>query len=184
MYRKSRLLTWSRFLMLGAGFSCLLSCQPQSPTSETKAKYFDIKGYFEKEAQQLQQKNPAIQKQVEVDGEKEEKTLQIAEWHNELQLFIASDINKPAWKEAYHIDSLSDGVLYTAKDSTYKTQKMQILWDQMQTPVRFEIHNRNQNMLYTSEERLIYEPENGYEIQKNQDIRWISSKKYLIKGTF
>jgi hypothetical protein len=172
------------FILLGIG-SLFYACSPSITPMETQDHhYFDIKGFFESEIRQLKAKNPEVLKEVSVDGEREIKTLKIKDWDKELQSFISSDINKPAWKTMYRIDSTTQGVTYTALDSTYKTLSIQIAWDQAKHPISLQIHNRNQNMLYKSEEWLKYEPEAQYEILKSQEIRWISSKRFEIKTIF
>ena len=162
----------------------LISCSnPATSTSETVV-FFDIQGYFEGEAKRLTTENLPISKRVVANGHSEHKTINIKDWNEELQLFIASDINKPAWKDSYVVEKSENSISYLAKEASYKTQSIHIKLDSNSNPTSIKIKNQNKNMLYSSEESLNYSPNHEFEIIKTQQIRWMDAKSYHIKGQF
>ena len=74
----------------------------------------------------LNKLNTAVLKTVTDNGATESKKVKIDNWGRELDLFIASDINKPAWKDSYTITGDSDLILYKAKDQELKMREMVI----------------------------------------------------------
>ena len=43
---------------------------------------------------------------------------------------------------------------------------------------------KNENILYSSTDSLIYFPDSLYQVRKQQNIRFLSDRNYLIKGMF
>src|ERR1700688_2857367 len=88
----------------GILFVALLpGCQPGVKETGAALTYFDLKGYFKKNAAQFSLHNRPVFKTVVHNGITESKKIQIDNWERELSLFIGSDINKPAWKDSYQI---------------------------------------------------------------------------------
>ena len=73
--------------------------------SNEPAIFFDLKAFFQKEKVRLKKLN-AFKKTVSINGVSEEKALTTLDFDNELSIFIASDINRPAWSDKYKVDSL------------------------------------------------------------------------------
>lgn len=70
------------------------------------AGYFDAPALLDAQIKQLEQQRPALEKQAQLrDGKAE--TVQIAQpnWADELQLFYQADINKPALRGAYQVQT-------------------------------------------------------------------------------
>lgn len=159
----------------------LASCGKEN--QETSKQYFDIKGYFSKEAERLQKENPVISKTVVQNEQPEVRSLKIDNWKTELELFAASDINKPAWKNSYHVISRGNIKQYISKDKQLKTNKISIV-SSGGVIKHISISNASQNMLYSSNEQLDYYPDSLYSIKKRQTVRIIGTNSYSIFAIF
>ena len=165
------------FLLAVAG------CRPAVKNDKLQTKYFDIKKYFSAEAARLTKQYPRILKTVSYNGQQETKQINIKHWQQELNLFIESDINKPAWRNSYAIVTTDTGITYTTVDTTLHTQQISItLKDKKVTGIH--IINLTQNMLYQTKENLFYHPDSIYTIKKYQTVKLLGSNDYQITGKF
>jgi hypothetical protein len=120
-------------------------------------------------------------KEVNHNGKTEKKTLQITDWKQELDLFISSDINKPAWKKSYAIEKNGNVTTYTALDTTLKVRKIRLERNGKKISA-FEISSRVNNEIYTSAETLNYYPDSLYTIEKEQNVKGLGNNTYKIEG--
>ncbi|MFD2162888.1 hypothetical protein ACFSJU_10835 [Paradesertivirga mongoliensis] len=162
-------------------FVFLASCGNEN--KETSKQYFDIKGYFSKEVKKLQKQNPVISKTVLQNGQSEARSIMLDNWEAELELFSASDINKPAWKNSYQVINTGNIKEYISKDKQLKTRKISIE-SYRGTIKHITILNASQNMLYSSEEQLDYYPDSLYSIKKRQTVRIMGTNSYSIFARF
>ena len=162
---------------------CLSACRPGVEESSAALKYFDLKGFLVKDTARLKKLYHQVDKTVTYNGTSESKTVKVDNWGQELDLFIRSDINKPAWKNSYNVIANNDFILYKAKEPELQMREMLIKLDQ-QAVKWILIYNRDQNILYKTEEKLTYYPDSLYLIEKNQKVRlMIAANKYFrIKG--
>jgi hypothetical protein len=66
-----------------------------------------MKSFLDAQTQDLTRRKPAVEKRVKLRGGQIETTrVPEVEWDNELQIFYQTDINKPALRGAYQIDSV------------------------------------------------------------------------------
>ncbi|MFA6946689.1 MAG: hypothetical protein WC220_12390 [Pedobacter sp.] len=147
-----------------------------------KAKYLDIKGFFEAEIERLSHQKALVNKSVRQNEVYEVKTGLTVDWNNELSLFIASDINKPAWRDSYTIRENDNSVSYLAIDTSLRTRSVLIKKGHNGRPVYFRIKNITLNNLYESSEELTYVPDSVYSIDKNQKVRFMGKNSYQIRG--
>lgn len=166
-----------------------LSCDPDnsSTSSQTNVEsvvYFDLESYFKNEIAKLENQDQLISKTVIADHESEEKKVKIKDWNRELALFIQSDINKDAWKGSYRVDSNTNHVKYTSIDPSLRTKSISIVKDINGQIKGLEIENKQDNMLYQTEERLYYYPDSLYQIERSQKIRIVGEHVYKITGVF
>lgn len=162
----------------------LAACQGKKDFTNTEKTYFDIEGYFKKEALRLQQQNPKVEKRVSQNDETEEKEIKVTNWETELDLFTKSDINKPAWKNSYKILKHENQIEYISTDTSLKTRKVQIGFSSEGTVKHISIVNKISNPLYTSTEQLNYFPDSIYSINKDQDVQVIGKNTYQIVAKF
>lgn len=143
--------------------------------------YFDLKGYFTRLADKLNQQNPQIYKTVSKNNSAESKSIKIPNWKEEFALFINADINKAAWKDSYSKDSTASKIVYTTKDPDLKTQKILINLKDGK-PTRFYIETKVSNLLYQTSEKLAFFPDSLYEIEKSQKVIFLGNNNYEIIG--
>jgi hypothetical protein len=160
----------------------LFSCnQRKEAEANTDLLYFDVKGYFEKEINRLQKLNPDVNKKVSINGAAENKTAKIADWTKELAIFVNADINKTSWKGSFKIKEQNGVDSYTSDNKKIPIKKVSITW-KGQKAGKIEIIIDNKNILYRSLDTLTYYPDSLYSIKKQQKIRLLNEKKYLIVG--
>lgn len=162
---------------------CLCSCVKREYKSAGTLLYFDLKGYFEKEANRLQKKTPSVSKQVFTKGEAEKKTVKITSWKEELAVFEAADINKASWRGEFVIKQMDNGVSYTTGNEKIPVKKLEVLKTGNQI-TSIKIYKSSENRLYTATDTLIYYPDSVYMVQSAQKIRLLEPKVYHVIGTF
>lgn len=171
MYRKLSIL-----------FLIFISSCSNPEEMKTKTAFFDIEGFFETEVKRLTNKKSTVNKSVRQNEQSEIKKNLSVDWNNELALFIASDINKPAWKDSYTIRGDSVHFSYVAIDKNLRTISVEIKKDLQGRPVFFKIKNMTRSKLYESSEELTYIPDSIYTINKNQSVRFLGKNTYQISG--
>ncbi|MDP9079081.1 MAG: hypothetical protein M3O71_16765 [Bacteroidota bacterium] len=156
-----------------------IACRPD--VKDTGNKYFDIKGYFTSDTLRLKKLNKLVTKTVTHNGVTETKKVKIANWGQELDMFISADINKPAWKNSYTVFNSDNVLLYKAKDDDLKVREVMIKLDKQKVKWML-IFTRTQNILYKTTERLSYFPDSLYLIQKDQHVKLMGNNHYVIQG--
>lgn len=164
-------------------FAVYSGCKRQETTIRSENVYFDLKGYFTKEAYRLDSMKSKVRKTVIKNNESETLQLQVRDWKNELTLFSESDINKPAWADSYRIDSAGRILEYHAKNPDLRTRNIRIKRGENNSITSIYIKNTAHNLLYESEEDLFYIPDSVYRVEKTQTVRFIGTNHYQITGT-
>ncbi len=162
----------------------LAACGKKEDSKNASGRYFDIRGYFEQQAIELQRQNPEIEKTVSQNSQLEKKQIRIANWKAELELFSESDINKPAWKDSYLIKKDGSEVDYISTDKHLRTKKISIRYSKNGAVDRIAIFNKISNPLYTSIEQLNYYPDSLYTISKKQNVQIIGENQFAISARF
>lgn len=161
----------------------LASCTPKEQETKHAKSYFDLEGYFKKEAARLQKANPAISKTVMVGGQSETRKITIANWEKEFDLFIQADINKAAWHGSFKATAVNGTQVYTSQNAKVPVKKLEVRFRNNKVSA-IRIFVRNTNDLYTSNDSISYYPDSLYQIKKTQQIRLSADKKYEITGKF
>ena len=165
----------------------IISCDSDSQDKASPKYFFDLKEYIRKQAAILDSIHPEINKTVTKDGQSETRTLQNIKWSKELQSFTDNDLNRPAWKGLYSIDTshTTTGYIisYFAKDSSLVTRRMTITFEDSACSA-INIVNKTKNNLYFSYRELFYNPAEGYEIRGIQDVRFAGKTNYAVKVIF
>lgn len=162
---------------------CCFSCKPKLAQTNTNLLYFDISGFFNKEAERLKKLNPTVEKLVSINGNTERKTVKISDWEKELTIFANADINKSAWRGSFNIKKVDNTIYYDAKDP--KVSVKQVAVESFDKQVRkIVIVIGIKNILYQSNDTLIYQPNISYQINKQQHIKFLNSKNYKILANF
>lgn len=150
-----------RYLMLLLITASLSSCQRNQQQALVRPPLFNFNEHFTKEAEQLSKANAILIKTLNKEGKTETLELQHPDWKKELQPFLDLDLNKPALKGSYKIDTLSadpQHVRYIASDSTTVIRNVDFYGTDS-----IIVNKSISNMYYASAEQLTYH-RNGYSI--------------------
>ena len=164
-------------------FLCFIfhSCsQPRENKIQVKT-YFDLKSYFEKEADHLNKLNLKITKYVSVNDKIEHKAVKIADFHKELSSFIDADINKAAWQSEFKVTREKHVTTYVSENEKIPVKKLEVRYQNNKVTSIFMVIKVD-NILYHSTDSLTYKSNQYYEIKKTQQIKLLKEKKYTIKG--
>jgi hypothetical protein len=171
------------FVVLMLQTAC--SVAPLSENAADSYRYFDLVAYCKQQATAISGKT--VRKTVVLKGERETKQV-VIDGQQELSVFSASDLNKPAWRDSYTIDTTFVGdtlqVSYKALSDKLRTQLLRVQCLPPQVVVRISAENRVSNPLYTLTEQLEYMPEKGYIIKSQQKILGIAPSFFDIRVDF
>ncbi len=178
-----------RLCIVFLGWMILLAACQEVTTpieqSNEPAIFFDLKTFFQKEKVRLEKLN-AFKKTVSINGVSEEKALATLDFDNELSIFIASDINRPAWSDKYKVDSLFTAqkelhqIIYTVQDESLKIKKL-IIGFQNNRVSTIDIEKATDNAVAQSKQALSYKVGKGYSIQSEQALSLSDTKTILVQ---
>ncbi|MGY4384915.1 hypothetical protein ACVWYN_001949 [Pedobacter sp. UYP24] len=160
----------------------IYGCQrKEGPVVVQDFSYFDIKSYMNREAARLQKNNKPITKTVEVDGSSETKQLKISDWKLELSIFSDAEINRDSWKGFFNVEKEGNTVTYNSNNEKVPIKTVKVIYNNKDVK-GIVIVVKNKNMLYTSIDSLSYFTDSIYLVKKQQNIRFLAKKTYMIKG--
>lgn len=171
-------------------WSLLFSCQEKITINTTATDFFDIPAYFKTEALRLSKiADLKVSKTIKLDGKTESKQLVIDNWAKELALFAKIQIHSPTQREKYQVDSsfAADTQIKTVryssddKKAVAKSVSIDFLGEK---PLRIEITTTAENEVYKATQQLIYEPEKGYRIEKEQQVTLHQKHDYAVIVNF
>lgn len=166
--------------LLLLAFMC--SCNSPTPKGQNiSSAYFDIKGYFDSETSRLSKLNPTIVKTVGINGSTESKSLKIKDWKSELSAFTDADINRASWKGLFEVSKSDTLIEYSTTNEKVPIRDVKLYLRKGKID-RIVVVKQNENYLYKSTDTLSYHSGSLYRIQKQQNIRFLSDKNYLIEG--
>ena len=90
---------------------------------EDQRYYYDLPSFIRSQAENLQNKSQWVRKHVTKDGHSHIIERGNIDWQEELDAFLESDINRPAWRGEFKVDTISLERVYVI---TYKTENKQI----------------------------------------------------------
>ncbi|WP_316815906.1 hypothetical protein [Pedobacter nyackensis] len=161
----------------------LLGCNPTEKSQKNALSYFDLKGYFDKEALRLTQSNPLVTKTVAVNQQTETKQVRMTDWAKELSVFSNADINRNAWKGLFDAKNTGQQFLYTSDHEKVPVKEVLVTKKNGRiSAIRILIIYSN--ILYKSADTLSYYPDSLYQVKKKQQIKLLSEKNYTITGRF
>lgn len=177
-------MSWYRKITIIFSILGIAACRSENKTPDIKNYYFNIRSFFNSEAQRLQKSNTSIQKKVYDGKSTEQKQVHIDSWATELELFTESDINRASWKNSYMVKNHGDTTLYLAARPDLRTKQIVIVRNGSRKVRYIGIKNKTENFLYTSSEELSYYPDSLYRIDKHQKVKILGAHHYLIEGNF
>lgn len=177
------------------GFIAIMaSCQTPVQEDELPNVYYDVEGFIRDQIELLNEEKPLVKKNMVVSEERESRTTRQVDWNKELELFLQSDINKPAYRKSYAIvqsDSLTfEYTLNTEEDLPVRYLRV-VLNDSTGKPDLLEARLLSENKLYESRKnlRLSCGMRKGewrivsYQIQGFQELITSSRKPFDVQAT-
>lgn len=169
---------------------CMMGCgspEPAAAPTMRRPDYFPLKAYLDAQAARLNQLRPAVAKQVMLRNSQPETTrVPQVDWTKELQIFYQADINKPALRGAYTVDSsTANGVrhyTYTRRPEVENpVTRLQI--DTDAAGVRTVSATLTQdNPLFFSEKKMVLQAQNGrlrsYQVRGVQKLILFDTLRY------
>lgn len=156
--------------------------------------YFNIKAFLDTQAQELTRRKPAVEKRVELRGGQIETTrVPEVDWSKELQIFYQADINKPALRGAYAVDSVAKGdtLLRTYRRKTgidNSVERITVLSDAASPESAQEITATltQNNPLFFSQKRVVMHTTDGrlsdYQVKGVQKLVLFDTLRYSAVG--
>ena len=172
-----------KFAAIGLVVLVLGGCAANEQNKPQSAAYFDLKGYFEKEATKLNKLNLEIDKSVAINGSAEQKIVKIKDFNKELSTFIASDINKLSWRGSFTVKKDANAERYITINDKIPVKQIEIHYLNKKIK-QIQIVSVTDNILYHSSDTLNYFPDSLYEIRKTQKIKLLKKKVYVVVGKF
>ena len=161
------------------------ACQSESGEMKIK-KYYDLKGLMERQIGALKSEKPKVQKDISVNEVAENQTVDSLDWAKELEFFIQTDLNKPAFVSSYRVDSASMGVRYFLKESENLPVKFLEVNRMGEDGIEIKALVRNNNYLYDTERNLRLSLKQGqligYQIDGFQKVIFGKKKVFKISG--
>jgi len=169
-------------------FALLLwaSCDKPEENNNTK-NYFDLQQFIAAETKTLSTNSYALKKKNELNGVIDSIGSTAVNWEKELSIFADADINKPAWKKSFSIDSLitdsSLSLFYQALDSNIAIRHLQVnLLHGQVNQITFK--KAKSNFVYNSSQTCSFTRNIGFAINGKQKILWFTEKTYAVSGYF
>lgn len=140
----------------------LFGCSVDSKQAEPKPDFFNLKEFAQMESASLQKMDLTVLKKAAKNKEKEQQILSNLDWENELASIAESDINRPAWKSQYAVDSLEEqntlNVSYTALNNELPIKKIRLSFEKQSRKFQsLVIDKSSENFLYSSWQKIYYE---------------------------
>lgn len=169
-----------------AFFTFLLSCKNEVEL-KNQGYYFSLRDYFKTEENRLSREPILLEKLSTSNLDSSTQTIDKVNWQKELALFIAFDINKPAWKQQFMIDSvrLDDelSLCYLSLDSSIPVKEIRLNFKEGRLE-KISAKKATKNFVFQSIEKWSYSPQSGYSLFVNQQVLGFYKNTYTVRGRF
>jgi hypothetical protein len=164
----------------------LASCT-NTDSNAIQSEYFSLSSYFETQKIDLLNTKQAVKKVTSFGTELTSEIISKPDWEKEFALFTAQDINKPALKNTFIIDTLNQDSLnllrYASIDKDAKIQKVEITFLKQEVKQIYILVNKN-NYIYSTNQELRYTNGLGYKIIGSQDVLGFWKRSYSVETNF
>ena len=168
---------------------CSCSKDPAEVYYEDQRFYYDLPSFMSKQVENLQSRGQWVRKHVTKDGHSHIIEHGDVDWKEELDLFIESDINRPAWRGEFKVDTIDLEREYVI---TYKTSNEQIPVKNVVVTIdkdtrqclKLTVDRRTKNFLYTSDQSLYFTTGEGYMMKGKLSVSSLFDSEYSIDSEF
>jgi hypothetical protein len=165
------------------------SCQSSTSEKKVEADYFfDLEDFMKKEIDQLNARQPLVEKRIVLKDSNELKRLDSLDYNKELALFTKADINRVAWKDKYKADSLYQDedlvkVTYQALDQDLKTHLLEVSFEKGKVT---HVHARaiTESIVADVFKDMDYWPGKGYKLTSTQSTALSTETAVEIEAVF
>ncbi len=142
-----------------------------------------------KQVENLQERGQWVRKEVTKDGHSHVVERGDIDWKEELDAFKEADINRPAWRGQFKIDTISLERVYVI---TYKTENEEIPVKNVVITVdkdtrqclQVTVDKRTENFLYSSDQSLFFTTGEGYMMKGKLSVNYLFDSEYSIESEF
>jgi len=170
----------------------LLGSCTKDPTEiyfEDQRHYYDLPNCMNHQVEALHRMGKRVRKHLTKDGQTQTVERGQVNWKEELELFIDSDINRPAWRGAFSADTVELERMYVI---TYRTDNKEIpvksvvvtLDRESKQCLRLTIDRITENFLYSSNQKLFFTPGEGYTIKGHLKVPFIFESEFSVESVF
>jgi hypothetical protein len=165
------------------------SKDPAEVYYEDQRYYYDLPSFITKQINNLKERGQWVRKHVTKDGHSHIIERGNIDWNEELDAFLESDINRPAWRGQFKVDSISLERVYVI---TYKTENKEIPVKNVVVTVdkdtkqclQISVDRRTQNFLYSSDQSLFFTTGEGYMMKGKLSVSYLFDSEYSIESEF
>jgi hypothetical protein len=142
-----------------------------------------------KQVETLQSRDQRVRKHVTKDGHSHIIEHGDIDWKEELDAFKEADINRPAWRGEFKIDSISLERVFVI---TYKTDNEEIPVKNVVVTIdkdtrqclQVTVDRRTKNFLYSSDQSLFFTTGEGYMMKGKLSVSYLFDSEYSIESEF
>ena len=179
-------------LVLTACGSAADAPAPNAEALRQHTSYFNLPAFLSEQSTQLSRRKPTVEKQVLLrDGGQETERLTPTDWAKELQIFQQADIDKPALRGQYLVDSVltPDGLLrrtYRRRPGVaHPVRQLSVVSrDGQVQQVRATVAQDNP-LVYSTKNLELDTPDGqlqSYRVQGVQKLILFDSVRYAVRG--
>jgi hypothetical protein len=156
---------------------------------ENQRFYYDIPSFIIKQANNLNVKGQWVRKHVTKDGHSHIIERGNIAWQEELDAFIESDINRPAWRGEFKVDTISlervDVVTYNTENKQIPVKNVVVTIDKdTRQCLQVTVDRVTDNFLYSSNQSLFFTTGEGYMIKGKLSVSFLFDSEYSIESEF
>lgn len=174
-----------RLAILLSASLLLTGCQGEKNMPDIK--HFSIPDYIHEQINILKSSDCSTRKSVVIKGKRQEKTISNPDWNIELQVFYQKDLNMPAWKNSYTVDTSyrkdTTELQYKSIDKKAPVQSAEIIKKDDEI-ISLRLIYRKSTSWYTIRQTLTFLPGKGYTIDIVQNTPLEEEERYLVSGNF
>ncbi|MFC2176064.1 hypothetical protein ACFLR1_03750 [Bacteroidota bacterium] len=172
-----------------AAVLCSCTKNPVEIYYKDQRAYYDIPKFINAQSTNLDKKKQWVRKTVTKDGRTHIIERGDIEWNDELSAFIDSDINRPAWRGSFKVDTISLDRVWVI---TYKTEVSEIpvknvvvtMDKESKECLQVTVDKSTENFLYTSNQKLFYTTGEGYMLKGKLSVTYLFESEYAIESEF